>query len=353
MFASLYVRPWLRLAGVPVGRGAEISTVVGLSRLTSFAPGSFAADDVVLATGRARDGWLHVAPIHIGERTFLGNGALLHGGTMLGPGGLIGVLTTAPDRVAAGTSWLGSPPIELQRSPDSVDPRRTTDPPLALVIARAATEIVRIILPATVSIVLAAAVLSGLELLFRVAGTAVMVAATPLVLLAAGIVATTITIGVKWVLMGRYRAGEHPLWSWFVWRDEIINSLQDELAGSWLLGIALATPLMSVYLRAMGAKVGCDVWCDSLTITEFDMVELGAGCVVNRFACVETHLFHDRLMRIGPTKLGAGSSIGPSSAVLPDTVLGACAWVGGRSVVLRGEQLPPATRWCGAPVTRA
>ena len=83
------------------------------------------------------------------------------------------------------------------------------------------------------------------------------------------------------------------------------------------------------------------------------MVSLGDGCVINRFATIETHLFHDRLMRIGPTQLGAGSSIGPATAILPDTVIGERAQVGGRSVVLRGEQLPSATRWAGAPVSRA
>ena len=110
---------------------------------------------------------------------------------------------------------------------------------------------------------------------------------------------------------------------------------------------------MPLYLRAMGTKVGRDVWCDTLTITEFDMVELGDGCVINRFACVETHLFHDRLRRIGPARLGAGSTLGPASALLPDTVLGECASVGGRSVVLRGEELPPWTRWHGSPVKAA
>jgi len=56
-----------------------------------------------------------------------------------------------------------------------------------------------------------------------------------------------------------------------------MNSLQDQLAGTWLMGLALGTPLMPLYLRAMGTKVGKDVWCDTLTITEFDVVELGTG----------------------------------------------------------------------------
>ncbi len=211
-------------------------------------------------------------------------------------------------------------------------------------------ELIRILLPASVSIVLAALVLWALEGVMQAGSPADVILAVPVVLLGAGIAAVICTIAAKWLLMGRYRPGVHPLWSFFVWRDEILNSLQDQLAGTWLLGLAMATPLMGVYLRAMGAKVGRDVWCDTLTITEFDMVELGDASVVNRFACVETHLFHDRLMRIGPTKLGTGSTLGPASALLPDTVLGENVTVGGRSVVLRGEKLPPGTRWHGAPV---
>ena len=167
---------------------------------------------------------------------------------------------------------------------------------------------------------------------------------------AAGLLALLATAAIKWTLIGRYRAGEHPLWSFFVWRDEIVNSAQEQLAGPWLLDAALATPLMSAYLRLMGAKVGRDVWCETMTITEFELAQLGDGCAINRNSVVETHLFHDRLMRIGPATLGAGSTLGPSSAMLPDTTMGAGCAVGGRSVVMRGEQLPPRTRWHGAPV---
>jgi acetyltransferase-like isoleucine patch superfamily enzyme len=63
-----------------------------------------------------------------------------------------------------------------------------------------------------------------------------------------------------------------------------------------------------------------------------------------------THLFHDRLLRIGPTHLEAGASLGPTSAVLPETHLGAGTRVFGRSVVLRGEELPAGTRWHGTPL---
>jgi acetyltransferase-like isoleucine patch superfamily enzyme len=36
--------------------------------------------------------------------------------------------------------------------------------------------------------------------------------------------------------------------------------------------------------------------------------------------------------------------------MLPDTTVGDGCVVGGRSIVMRGESLPPGTRWHGAPV---
>ncbi|MEA2244970.1 MAG: hypothetical protein QOD24_4526 [Solirubrobacteraceae bacterium] len=350
LMCSIYTRPWLRLAGIEVGRRTEISTVVGLNRLTAFGARSFAADDVVLAVGRARGGWLHVAPITIGSDTFLGNTAMLGPGTKVGDGCLVGVLTAAPAHVPDGTSWLGSPAIELPRVADAGDPRRTTHPPRRLVLGRSLMDLLRILLPSTTAVLLGFGTVLALEAIGGAAGLLVMVLAAPLVLLAAGLAATALTIALKWLVIGRYARGEHPLWSLFVWRDELINSAQEQLAGAWLMSFSIGTPLMSAYLRAMGARVGRNVWCETLALTEFDLVALEDGAVVNRHAVVETHLFHDRILRIGSSRLGRGATLGPGSAVLPDTILGDGCVVGGNSVVLRGEELPAGTRWHGSPV---
>lgn len=353
LYMSLYTRAWLRLAGVRIGERTELSHAVGLSRLVSIAGTSFAADDVTFATARARDGWLHVAPISVGSRTFLGNSAVVAGATTLGDDSLVGVLSSAPTVSRDGTSWFGSPPLELPRVPERADPGRTTHPTRPLVAGRAATELIRILLPTTLSVMLASSVYLALDAVSRAGGLGLMAVAAPLVIAAAGLCAVGLTVAAKWLIIGRYRQCERPFWSFFVWRDEIINSCQEQLAGIWLLNYVLATPLMSAYLRAMGAKVGPDVWCETLNVTEFDLVDFGEGCAINRRAHVETHLVHDRLMRLGPTRLEPGSTLGPSSAVLPDTTLGAGCIVGGRSVVMRGEQLPARTRWHGTPVVAA
>ena len=353
LYASVFTRPWLRLHGIRLGRRTEVSTAQGLGRWVSFGETSFVADAPLFACSRAHRGWIHVAPIEVGDRSFVGNGALLTGGTRVGDDCLIGIETMAPEDVPDGSSWLGCPPIELPRVPDPADPSRTVDPPRRLWLARAATEVVRIVLPSSVSLVLGTLVLWALTTIGAAAGAVAVVGAAPFVILAGALVAALFTIAAKWVLMGRYRPGEHPLWSSFVWRDEIINTCQEQLAGQWLLIKALGTPLIPPYMRAMGAKVGRDVWLETMAVTEFDVVTIGDGCAINRYAVIETHLFHDRLMRIGPAEMAAGSTLGPESALLLDARLGEGCVVGGRSVVLRGEELPAGTRWHGVPVSSA
>ena len=80
------------------------------------------------------------------------------------------------------------------------------------------------------------------------------------------------------------------------------------------------------------------------------MINLGDGTAVNRGGCLMTHLFHDRLLRIGPIQLDTGATLGPTAVVLPETHVGRDTRVFGHSVVLLGEELPAGTRWHGTPV---
>ncbi len=350
LYASLYTRGWLRLMGIRVGRRTEVSTSTGLNPLVSFGELSHATDDVGFCATRSREGWLRLEPIEIGSRTFLGPGAVLREGTRLGDDSLIGALTLAPRRPEQATSWLGVPAFELPRVRASVEEARTVRPPRRLVLARAVMDAIRILGPNTLSLSIGLFDLLVLDVIGSRLGIPAMIVLSPLVVLGSGVLSAALAVAIKWTLIGRYRASEHPLWSFFVWRDEIVNTAHEQLAGEWLLRFAIGTPLMSLYLRAMGAKIGRGVWCETTAITEYDVVSLGDGCAVNRGSCLMTHVFQDRLLSIGPTSIGAGATMGPTSAVLPDTALGARACIGGHSVVLRGETLPANTRWHGAPV---
>ena len=57
---------------------------------------------------------------------------------------------------------------------------------------------------------------------------------------------------MKWLLVGRFRAVEHPLWSSFVWRNELADTFVEVLAVPWLVGPANGTPVLTAWLRTHG-----------------------------------------------------------------------------------------------------
>ena len=65
---------------------------------------------------------------------------------------------------------------------------------------------------------------------------------------------------------------------------------------------------------------------------------------------VQTHLFHDRIMRMDTVVLAAGATLGPHCVALPAARIGAGATVGPASLVMRGDEVPPSTRWQGNPI---
>ena len=88
----------------------------------------------------------------------------------------------------------------------------------------------------------------------------------------AGAVAAGVTSAVKWVLVGRIAATEHPLWSSFVWRSELADTFVEVVAAPWFARAATGTAALNLWLRSLGATVGRGVWCETYWLPEPDLV---------------------------------------------------------------------------------
>jgi len=154
----------------------------------------------------------------------------------------------------------------------------------------------------------------------------------------------------KWLLVGRFRVVEHPLWSSFVWRNELADTFVEVLAVPWLVGPASGTPVLTAWLKAMGASIGHGVWLETYWLPESDLVRLGDGATINRGCVVQTHLFHDRIMSMDEVHIDEGATLGPNGIILPGAGIGAGTTVGPGSLVTRGDTVPAATRWLGNPI---
>lgn len=344
LYAGLVTPVWLRLLGMRIGRGAEVSTVLALPSLTTVGEGAFLADDTLTAPYELGGGWMRIGRAQIGRRAFLGNSGMTAPGRSVPDGGLVGVLSATPKKAKKGTSYLGLPPVKLPRAAADGDQSRTYEPPARLLWARGLVELCRIV-PVFCS--------AGLAVL-TIAALCVLGVWAPLlaglVLLGAGAVAGLVSIVAKWLLVGRHRSGEHPLWSSFVWRNELADTFVEVLAVPWLAGSVPGTPVMTAWLRGLGARIGKGVWVDSYWLPETDLVTLEDASTVNRGCVLQTHLFHDRILRTDTVVLREGATLGPGGIVLPGSAIGARTTLGPASLVMAAESVPDDTRWLGNPI---
>ncbi len=106
LYAGLITPVWLRLLGMRIGRGAEVSTVLALPSLTTVGEGAFLADDTLTAPYELGGGWMRIGRAQIGRRAFLGNSGMTAPGRSVPDGGLVGVLSaTRRRRRRAARTW--------------------------------------------------------------------------------------------------------------------------------------------------------------------------------------------------------------------------------------------------------
>ncbi|MBT2530542.1 amino acid adenylation domain-containing protein [Arthrobacter sp. ISL-48] len=350
IYASLFTPVWLRLLGARIGKNVEAATVLLLPKMTTVGEGAFLADDTMVASYELGGGWMRIAPAKIGKRSFLGNSGMTGAGRNVPKNSLVAVLSATPSKAKSGTSWLGSPPVRLRRTAIASDSSLTFQPSPRLRLARALWEACRFV-PVVLTVSLAAGVLLAFDWLAATFNYGMAAALGGIVILVAGAVAAASAVVAKWLLVGRIRAGEHPLWSSFIWRNEVVDTFIEMVSAPWFARSATGTPALVWWLRGLGAKIGSGTWCESYWLPEADLVTLGANSTVNRGCVVQTHLFHDRIMSIGPVTLEDGATLGPHGVILPQARIGRGGTVGPASLVMRGETVPSGTYWMGNPVS--
>jgi non-ribosomal peptide synthetase-like protein len=163
-----------------------------------------------------------------------------------------------------GTRWLGSPSFLLPRTQQDAAfaDSATYRPTRALVAQRLLIDALRIVLPGFIAagalVILAYGLWTGADLLPLPA----LLAAAPLLLVAAALSAALAVVAVKWLLMGTYRPTVQPLWSMYVWLNEVVNAAYEAVATPLIEPLG-GTPFLPAYLRLLGCKVGRWTYIDT------------------------------------------------------------------------------------------
>ena len=310
----------------------------------------FFADGIYLGGARYHRGTFRLGRVQLSPNTFLGNHAVIHGGSVLPSDILLGICTVAdPQRITADTGWFGHPAFLLpNREVVECDRSLTHTPSWPRYVQRCVWELARFALPTLPFFI----VLLYFKTLFLYEDVfpatlfyGVFILFYPVLLASILLLAT---VALKWLLLGRGQAGQHPLWSSWCSRWDFLYVAW----GMWARPIAQnfeGTLLVNSWLRLFGVGVGRRVFLGHgfAQVVDPDMLNFESGStVVNLF---QAHSFEDRVLKKAPVYIRRGATVRGHAVILYGADIGQDAIVSEQSVVMKNEYLRPGRYYTGAP----
>ncbi len=158
-----------------------------------------------------------------------------------------------------------------------------------------------------------------------------------------------VVIASKWILIGRYRAGSYPLWGAYYFRWWLAGAMQNVVPTSYLAG----TPLLAIYYRLMGARVGRNVFLATDSCGSFDLVEIGDDASIGVDASLAGYTVADGQLHLGPIRIGRRAFVGTRAVVSLGASLADDAQLEDLSLLAAGDSIGPGERWVGSPAAQA
>jgi non-ribosomal peptide synthetase-like protein len=190
----------------------------------------------------------------------------------------------------------------------------------------------------------------GLRWLWAVADPAVVLGRAAVFGFAMVVIWWVLPIAAKWLLVGRWKAGEIRLWSPGYLRFWVVRVLVQTSP----LVVLAGSPLYGHYLRALGARVGRDVVVESRTVpVATDLISIGDRAVMRRDCSFTGYRGEDGRLRLAQVSIGAEALVGANTVLDVDTEVGEGAQLGHSSALQRGQRVPAGESWHGTPAEQA
>ena len=158
-----------------------------------------------------------------------------------------------------------------------------------------------------------------------------------------------VIVVVKHLTFFRARQGEYPFISFYSIRWAMIGTLVG-LAKVVILNHLLGTPVLNLFYRLMGAKIGRGVLINTCNMFDFDLITIGDGTMLGGDCVVIGHVGEGGKLRLSPIVIGKHCTVGQSSIVFPGAVMEEGSVLGALSLLPKGRLLPAGTRWGGNPL---
>ncbi len=113
-----------------------------------------------------------------------------------------------------------------------------------------------------------------------------------------------------------------------------------------------STTIWNWYMRLNGARLGRDVWVNSLALMDHNLLEFADGVVIGSDAHVSGHVVEHGVLKTAAVRLGTNTLIGIGSVVGIGVASGADVQVGALSVVPKFAMLEAGGVYAGVPLVR-
>ena len=341
-----------RLLGVRVGKDVHLETArLAAFDLISIGDGACVDVNASVLGYAIEQGKLIVGPVQIGRDCFVGTRSILSDHTLLEDEARLEDLSFLPrgQRIPRGETWAGSP---ARHVPGPHETRQR--PPARSPFQRDALTALYAVLVLVLPLVLVAAFVPGVALLMQIdplANPLLYLAATPLVGGSFVLLVTMEAVLLKWLLVGRVRAGTYRVHGNFYVRNWIVDQLLRMSLDH--AGQLHATLYLAPWYRALGARIGRFVELSTANSTTPDLLEIGEGSTVADEVSLGAAHVERGWITVAPTRLGRRTFIGNSAVVPAGTTLGDNTLVGVLSLTPRRDQAAQSdATWLGSPPMR-
>ena len=159
----------------------------------------------------------------------------------------------------------------------------------------------------------------------------------------------TVPIAAKWILMGRWKPREIKVWTLPYVRFWLVKSL---IQANPLVLFA-GSPVYSLYLRALGAKIGRRVVIQSSTVPVCtDLLRIGDDTVIRAESSFTGYRAVGGVIRTGSVSIGRQALIGEHTVLDIGTSVGNGSQLGHTSALYESRAVPDGQRWHGSPAQR-
>jgi non-ribosomal peptide synthetase-like protein len=145
--------------------------------------------------------------------------------------------------------------------------------------------------------------------------------------------------------------GRFPYFSAGAWRWASYNALTLMLRFTFVNWIRV-TPLLPLYHRLMGARIGRRVQINTAVIADQNLVEIGDDSVIGGDVTLVCHSAERGHLVTAPVRIGRGVTIGLMAVIFPGCVIGDGAQISAGSVLSKGTRVGPGEIWAGVPARR-